>query len=407
MIIINIKSKRRICDAFFFVMTPYAVIIALNNLLMVNLGFSKISQTVIWLHVGVMIAFYLGTKLIKCPKKTSGKNNFSGKNTQYAKQFINILHLYIVICLILVIFDYLSLVSQFGVVGFITSGDKIEHGFLANHATVALNPLGIVCLDVYFKNKDKFSLFLFVVASLCIFMTFIKYHIMVFLVALLFFGIIHNGRSFKKAGTICLVAVLLFFVANYAISFMAAGESPDGMFYVKHLWGYLAGGTVNIDNAMKSFANSENLDFGKWIVQLMFALPDMFNKKLFGAGVSNYNFSLMVPTYNIGAENSNVLSVIGTVYIQSNIIVLFVFFFVFGIISQKMYKNILVTKSLGVIIASCIVLSFNFFSFFACFYELEQPWETIVQALIWGALLKIRFRKSKVATIAYNKNKKV
>ena len=248
MIIINKKSKQRIYDAFFFVMTPYAVIIALNNLVMVNLGFTKISQTVIWLHVGVMIAFYLGTKLVKCPEKTSGKNNFSSKNTHYTKQFVNILHLYIIICLILVLFDYLSLVRQFGVAGFITSGDKIEHGTLANHATVALNPLGIVCLDVYFKNKDKFSLFLFVVASLCIFMTFIKYHIMVFLIALFFFWVIHNGRSFKKAGMICLIAVLLFFVANYVISFRTAGESPDGMFYIKHLWGYLAGGTVNIDN---------------------------------------------------------------------------------------------------------------------------------------------------------------
>lgn len=55
MLMFNKKIQNTIIDAFFLVVSPYVFIITINNLLMEKIGFYKVSNQVIWIHV---IAFF-------------------------------------------------------------------------------------------------------------------------------------------------------------------------------------------------------------------------------------------------------------------------------------------------------------------------------------------------------------
>ena len=209
---------------------------------------------------------------------------------------------------------------------------------------------------------------------------------------------IRYPKVIVKFGLLVLAVIFGAFILTYVVSFIIYGTQVEAGFYIKHLWSYLVGGTLNINTAQLYLRGRVNeFSIFSWLFQMITSLPTMFTKKLFGFSFTDYAFAGMLPELYLGVDGStsNVVSLLGAGYIQSNEFLFGLFVFFWGMLVQWVYVRVKESDNVGVQLAGSIFLAFNMLSFFASFFELPGPWETIVWGLLVGYLIR-RKKKDKV-----------
>lgn len=374
-----------IFDGFFFVMSPFVFIILLNNLFFYKIGFHKIESDIVYLHALAVAVFGLGSLLVDMRRQMIKVQPVLMK---YETPDLRLSWLYtIVIGAIAIVFlDIVMRVQAHGLANVLATAQGTEQGSIAAHLTLLLNPLSVLLFDYYCEKKNKACLFLWAIALVCVFATFIKYHIISAVLTLAIYIIIRRPSLVKKVIIVAGIGIVLFFVLNYAIGFNVRDIEVETSFYLKHLWKYLAGGTTNITNLEQYIVGYKiELSFGDWLLAILTSFWDMFSLKLFGVEISDYQFSTVLPYFPLnieGDETSNVISFLGAVYLHTGIVGFVVFTFIWGILVQAVYTTAKESRSLAAVLPASVFLAYNMLSFFSCYWELSNPMETIILAFV-------------------------
>lgn len=374
-----------IFDGFFFVMSPFVFIILLNNLFFYKIGFYKIESDIVYLHALAVAVFGLGSLLVDMRRQMIKVQPVLMK---YETPDLRLSWLYtIVIGAIAIVFlDIVMRVQAHGLANVLATAQGTEQGSIAAHLTLLLNPLSVLLFDYYCEKKNKACLFLWAIALVCVFATFIKYHIISAVLTLAIYIIIRRPSLVKKVIIVAGIGIVLFFVLNYAIGFNVRDIEVETSFYLKHLWKYLAGGTTNITNLEQYIVGYKiELSFGDWLLAILTSFWDMFSLKLFGVEISDYQFSTVLPYFPLnieGDETSNVISFLGAVYLHTGIVGFVVFTFIWGVLVQAVYTTAKESRSLAAVLPASVFLAYNMLSFFSCYWELSNPMETIILSFV-------------------------
>lgn len=385
-----------IFDGFFFVMSPFVFIILLNNLFFYKIGFHKIESDIVYLHALAVAVFGLGSLLVDMRRQMIKVQPVLMK---YETPDLRLSWLYtIVIGAIAIVFlDIVMRVQAHGLANVLATAQGTEQGSIAAHLTLLLNPLSVLLFDYYCEKKNKACLFLWAIALVCVFATFIKYHIISAVLTLAIYIIIRRPSLVKKVIIVAGIGIVLFFVLNYAIGFNVRDIEVETSFYLKHLWKYLAGGTTNITNLEQYIVGYKiELSFGDWLLAILTSFWDMFSLKLFGVEISDYQFSTVLPYFPLnieGDETSNVISFLGAVYLHTGIVGFVVFTFIWGILVQAVYTTAKESRSLAAVLPASVFLAYNMLSFFSCYWELSNPMETIILSFVLFFFLPKRREK--------------
>lgn len=392
-IIINYKVRDTVFDAFFFVVTPYVVIILLNNLCFYKNGFLRIPEGIIIVHIIAIVCFYMGNMFGDIfshkIRIITRLKNYSLDNVSMRR--VEVLTL---LCIVIVGLDMLRLIHGLGISGFIAMGDNIERTSLAAHLTITLVPLSLLLFDFYCELNQKRVLILLAISYVLIFLTFIKYHIISSVLSLFMYSAIKRPQKVKKMGTIVIIVIVLFFVLNYAMSFAAQGINVNSSFYLNHLWTYIGGSTINVANAQSYLGDNFSVSLLEWTVSMALSFPLMVINGITGLNLTRYQFCTTLPRFDLGADSSNVVSILGSAYLQGNKVSFCIFMFCWGWLVQILFVNGRKSKSVRSIEMISIFLAYNVLSFFSSFFELSLPWETVVQAFLIFWIVGNKYHRS-------------
>lgn len=393
MLLLNQKLRNTVFDAFFFVMSPYVFIIAINNLFMTKLGFFEVDSEVIVIHALAMLLFYAGSVAgqylgarykIKTSTKEYRLADVHPKSLVYLSFF----------CVGIVCLDLVRLIAQYGMFGVLGLGDSAKRGYIASHLLILFVPLSILLIDYFFETKKKKYLCLSLVMLLLIFSTFIKYHIIAAILSVFIYVALTRPKLVKKIGVIALMAVVALFILNYLLNFIANQVTVSSQFYLNHLWKYIAGGTINVKTVSEYVKAGEDLSMGAWIWGMLSSFPLMILSRMLGVSFQAYHFSTVLPLFFVGIpaleEQSNVISLLGAAYAQSNGITFYLFLFFWGLIVQWIFEGAKKSASIRHKLVSSIFLGYNMLSFFSSFFELSTPWETVVLAYAVFLVFRVR-----------------
>lgn len=395
--------KKVIFDGFFYVIAPYVAIICLNNLYWVKQGFYQIKDYVIYVHLWAMLLFFAGTALSYYITKRMCFIVGPVKSVQMDVDIKKVKYLSI-ICHAIVVIDVLYRYSRYGVTALVSDEEEFNAGFLSGHAQNLLVPLTVILVDyiINLKKKDRMSWIMAAVSMLCIASAFVKYHIMSTVIAVFIYCAIKNPRKARRLGIIVGILIIAFFVSNYALGFVARGESVSSVFYFNHFWQYTAGGTINLDLLNKQYVNCDDLSIGCWLLVNIMAFPNMFILKLFGTKIPHYTV-FGVPFFPVGdmGELSNVASIITAIFVQSNAIEFTMIVFLWGFIVEWARSRSYVTRNECSKTILSIFLAFNVLSFFSSMFVLSSPWEMMLMTYVVFAFAGDRKKRHEEITIQY------
>ena len=395
---LNMKMRHTFFDTFLFVVGPFVAIILLNNVFIVKLGFIEIPAYIITMHTVAMLVFYLGTCFSQhlYPRINSQRVVRYDSLSDYS---IKTLLWIISVCELIIIIDDLIRLRRFGPLNFINGGEAFGSSSIAAHLSRLLVPLLIILYDFYCEKKVKKYLVNLGIGLILLFATFIKYHVIGAVLSIFIYVAIKRPDLIRKLGLIVIGMVISLFVVNYMLTFMAYRVNVSNEFYFQHLWQYIAGGTINIDTAIQYFNNSpdKHLSIIEWIWEMLSSFPSMITRGLFGWRITEYNFSYMIPFFDIGGfSRANVLSIPGAAFIQAGYSGLTFFVFISGIIVQYIFLKAKNTKSVSVLTSASIFLSYCLLSFFSSFFELTGPWETIFWSIVIIPVLKMKIKNGRI-----------
>lgn len=370
--------KKTIFDAFFYVMAPYYFIIVINNLIMVNFGFRLITDDIILIHTLGMGLFYIGNLLADFLSKKVIK-----KKEENHKVIIPRLRIIILACVVVIALDLFRMISVYGIKEFLSLGEKIDRSFLASHCQIALVPLSIIMYQEANKSGKKAYLVYVLISFLLIFTTFIKYHVLSYVITLFVITSLTKPEKMVKITLLAGLLIVMFYVGNYAVSFAASNQSAKLTFYLNHFWAYVAGSTININRA-KNYLRliHHKSSILLWLLSMLSKLPLMILSKIVGRNLYFYEFSNMFPLFKVGPDVSNVVSILGEAYIQTDLVGFILFMLLWGGVIQLVVNYMRIRKSVRSYTVGSIFIAYNMLSFFSSFFELSHPWETMAQAFI-------------------------
>ena len=396
LIFLNKRFRHVVFDAFFFVMTPYVFIILLNNLIMHNNGFYLIPDNIIYIHIVALILFFLGSTV---GDVFGRKVRIKSHLRQYSLMNVSYRRLIILSTIVIVLVgqDFARLISSHGVIRVIQLGDNLDRSQLSAHLTITLVPLVILLFDYYCETKKKYLIIYIVLSLGLIFSTFIKYHVISAILALLIYSAIRRPEIVKKVGLIAFAAVVVLFVSSYLLSFFANGITVNNQYYLNHFWTYVAGGTINITSAQQYLSGQQgSCSLFIWAISMLLRFPNNLLMGFFGINFITYEFSTTFPHFNLGPDLSNVVSILGATYLQGNIISFPIFMIFWGALVQHIFSSARKTSSLRLAVVGSVFLAYNMLSFFSSFFELSLPWETMIQSFLIFFVLGCRPQNNKV-----------
>ena len=365
---------------------------------MEKIGFYKVSNQVIWIHVIAFFFFFMGTFI-----GWYLGNNYKLKSYYKETELLNINSVVLIsissISILIILLDIYKLSTQYGIVGMLKQGDTVNRGYIASHLMILLTPLMILMMDFYFETKKIIYALFCSMMLLLIFSTFIKYHIISAILSIFIYVVLTRPQYIKKIGIISLAFVLGAFALNYMINFKVNKMQVNDNFYINHMWKYIAGGTINFSNVSDYVVKGQELSLIEWLFSMVLSFPAMILSRFLGVVFNRYHYSTLLPLFFVGMEKleeqSNVVSLLGAAFAQTNAVSFLIFMFFWGILVQWIFRRAQKNVSIRSKLIASIFLAYNMLSFFSSFFELSMPWETIVLAYLIFIPLNIRFARKK------------
>lgn len=373
-------------------MTPYVIIVFFNNYFVYKIGFFKISEDVILMLLLAFLSFFIGTLFFRANANNQVEytnyrllNSYNLPKIKYYLYFVGILG----------ILKAYFLYRQ----GVYLNDVDDEEGIMGNGIVAHLLLSTYAILPIYFLHwtyKKTISGFIPILLVLIVaFSSLIKYNVIGPILMLFIFISIHRPRLIKKASLSMGIFVVFLFVSNYAISFALSGSELEGSFLANHLWKYFAGSLI-FDNYIFTSGIRVDTDIFYKLMSFIFALPNMFLNKFFDITLFPHVGQEMRDVSYIG-EGSNVVDAVGYLYPSrgelSDVILFLIIIFFAGILFSYLYKRHMEKNNRYDTFLPNFLTYFVFLSFFAPYYVLTNPWETLVWALIFPPFFYRRNRK--------------
>lgn len=375
----NVKS--RLLNSYFYVMVPYLVVIVLNNLVFSHFGFNRISDNTIWIHILASMLFFIGNYVydqfkVKYVSKSAIKKSQEPKKYNY-----NLIRFIVVVSQVFVLCDLFVRIVMYGFDNISSGLEQYSSLFISSHLCILLVPLSIMLIEDYFSSKNKIDIVLNIVTIFILFSSFTKYHVISYFIIVFIYICSKKPNLIFKIGLCLCGIVFISFCLNYILSFIFTGTSIKLDFFINHFWTYISGGTINIQNGI-SYYHGKETSLALWLLSMALSFPSIFLNKIFKSSIISYNFDRSHPVWPIGNTSSNVISFVGSVYIQSNIISYMMFIFVWGILCE--FASDCSTNSISMIskITSTIFIGYSFLSFFSNFFVLSNPWEMMLLSAV-------------------------
>lgn len=391
------KIERRFVNLFSIFGFPYLFLVIVNNFVVYQTGFYKISDAVLLMVLSALVFFFIGMLLAYPKLYTNIGDVEDGKMLSFYNIKAMTIILYLIGTIGLLKVGYLYLTGAFSVVNIDDAEGVMGNGIVGHLLIFSYSILPIVFLYWTYHPK-KFYYFIPVLMIVIVaFSSLIKYNVIGVVVTLFIFTIIYR-RSLLKRAVITLISIVVgLFVGNYSLGFFLSDnlQKVENTFYVNHLWKYMAGSLI-YDNYIFTTGIRTEVSLDYKLMTFLCALPNMFTSKFFDFEMYLHQKQGFRNVTNTG-ETSNVTDAIGYIYpSKGDGIELFFWctlFIMLGFLSAWFYKSQISRKNRYSTALANFLTYFVFFSFFGTFYINPGVWEILVFALIVPPLFYKRTSK--------------
>lgn len=396
-------AKRHLDKSYFndlsLVMGPYVIILFLHNIFMVKyLGFYRIKNEVQWAILIAILAYGFGSIIASLMSRKYtvqiAKIEFSGKYTDDLTLKIDSACNYtLFVCLVMLAHIGLTIL-RVGINGISANDfDALRLSGLSGHLFISLYALVPVLFYESVQIKSKKGIFYSLLTIIFSFTTFVKYNVILMVLAIGLYYIFRKRNSSKKVLIFVLGFVVAFFLLNYFLLFFvqSAVTAETGTFLKSHLWMYISSGVAMMNYTVGNNAIQYGvLDF---IVQSIVAIPNMFLSLFTSFRITTNSYQVVLgqmPLMSISGERSNALSVLGSLYSNGDHLISFILsMIVWGmlvgyIVQRTKYRNFFKVSMVGV-----YFIAFNVLSFFANYWLLSFPWEILLFSILFEKLFSV------------------
>lgn len=405
MIVIGYFANKRMINPITVLVTPYMVIVPINNFIMVHRGFYAISdETIFFLACSLLCVFVTSVPVSVAWHAPRTSIQVTQKERQDVFQYYRMGAMRNYVCAVNVIVSarFLFIIAKHGI-DFLPTAEF--EGMLASgplgHLLLTGFPLIPILVYYWLKNKKKLSyLVMSLIYVMLIFLTLVKYHVIGLMMTTFFFVVLMDKRYLKKGAIAVVVVVCGLFILNYVTNFTIRGSAADvnNNFYVNHLWNYIAGSLIYDNSLMKNTyvsAVSILTRVGRAIVPpINVFLNKLFHFRLFYGMEEEKTGGFLEMGTN--GERGNVTDAFGTFFPgngDSMELLLYICLLLFaGVLFTFVYNYNLQNKKKFPITVSIFLVFFIFFSFFSTFYVLLVCWEVMAWSIVITALFKRRIK---------------
>lgn len=406
MIYISYYVSRHIINIVSVFAAPYMLLVPLNNILMVKLGFYLISNQVIYMVSGCLLCIFIGyivTNFFLSSKASRREKYELGKEDVFSYYNISamIKYTFFVEAIVFVRLVFIIITKGLSYIPTENFEGQMLRGPLG-HMFLTIYPIVPILFLYWLKNKRKIQyLFVTIVCVGLLFTTFVKYHV-IGMIVLIYLFVSTEKEEYARKGLFILVSSAMgLFIINYLLSFILKGASSSVAqeFYFNHFWSYVSGSLIH-DNKIFTEGIRVGVSIFYKLGSALFPLPNVFLLTLFGFSICPHN-ALAFQLVGNNGETSNVVDTFGYYFPSKGslieIILYAIVFILIGILFSVIYEKS-ISKKNHFRITICIFLTFfAFFSFFGTFYVLSVPWEILVWSVVTLAIfdkrIKIRFRR--------------
>ena len=391
------RLERNIVNLISILIVPYIFNIVVNNFFVSRLlGFYSISDDVLQMLILAFLAFFLGSlppSIVLRRNYIIELDNIKRFSHYYIDKMVMLVGAIAIIGLIKLAYIYLT--GGFNSANFIDNEGVMGNGILGHLLLLSYSIIPIIFLYWTYNPKKISYLIVVVLIMLITFSTFVKNNIIALAVNIAIFLLIYRKSVFMKSIIFLCLFTILVFVANYAIGFYTRGITVNPMFYINHLWIYLAGSII-YDNYIFIDGIRTGINIFDKLMIFLSALPNMFFNKFWGFRIFEHISQTSRPIGDYG-QCSNVVDAFGYLYPSGgNLTDVFVFSIVIviiGFLFSYVYSYSKLNVRYFSTFSSIFLTYFVFFSFFGTFYINPGPWECLVYALVIPRLFVRRPRK--------------
>lgn len=359
----------------------YVAIVLINNLLMTRIGFYPVSDFSIFIIMAGMVFVFIGS-LINYSKVASRQYieyiNKTENDFFDGADNIKIIHIMFIICITARFLQIRSGSVQS------TDGDEQVLAGIPSHLFLMMYPFGAYIFYYAYSKKKILSFIIFGYGLVISFLSFVKYHVIFYILVAFIYCVIRNPKSLKKLLLITSPAIVVAFVLNYVISWSTVRTVTNNDIYIilRHMWKYIGGSIIN-GNAIEThnyiYPNYSPFDF---LFSTFTPFLSMLTNRFFGFTMGESKH--LLPFIQIGnyGGTSNVISTLHNVAATGSILFFCIFCIVWGMLISRFLAKIR-THQWKNLIFYCMFITISLMGFFANYFGLSAVWEI----LIWSYVL--------------------
>lgn len=356
-----------------------------------SLDFYSLEMTELWSVIIGLIAITCGEVLVLLimARKERRHSTILGISThKIIKQWrslnldIRLVQVIVAICLSLGFIRLIFLMASVGIARFFDT-DGLDGALLTGPCArviligYALCPL---LLKDFFEVRSWKSIILWILYIILIFMTMVKYHPIVLILASLIYSCLTGAVKVKKALPLLVVIPVMLFYLSYVIIFASRGDTARTGYLERHLVNYLSSGVLYSSLVA-------NISFGQYLspfyllLSQFMPIPNMVSRAFTGA---NFFEMPATPFVSLGAngERGNVCNLVSMFFLNKEWIAGFVALLIIGMICAFLTVNPK-NSLLACYVVACLILSF-----FGDYFALSPIWETFIYTLIIPIFIK-------------------
>ncbi|OPJ61649.1 DUF6337 family protein [Clostridium oryzae] len=397
-LLIEYFQNKSLFNGYFLVIGPYIIIALLNNYIMSSFGYEKLNTDSLYiLFFGGQI-FYAG--MIACRSllhsKKDRSTHLSDNNIESVKININIkiVSYYIAFVLLFRLFQIISIYRQGGI-AYITNNDfeVMQLKGIGAHLELSIFPLEAIMLYEGIKQRKKIFFLLYFLGIVIAFSSFIKYHVIAYVMISYLYCSIKDKHLMKKMLNYIIVGILGLFVLNYYISFLLRNMQYAGNQYLYKIWNYIGGSSINANWVTSNLSGSYSSK--DYMLNTFMTLPNLFFDKLIGLRVEGHLITMGFRSINEWNMTSNVIGVLYNIYLTNNIIFFVFALLVWGAVTELIVIMVKRIRTEKIALFASVYFTFNALSFFANYFTLVLPWELLIWSLLTIPIINLVVPKAR------------
>ncbi len=383
-------KRRSLMNVGFLFAAPYVFIIFLNNAVMVNKGYYTIKpptfRTLLLFTIGLIVGAVFQSLI---EKRVSIKNISFDLDEAINEYSIRKLKHFLWLIIIIRIISILFSISRVGIDRLYADDfEQLQLTGIVGHLILLGTTLVPFIYKDYLKSKNKGDLITTLAFIGTLFLSFIKYQVIILVIVLFFEYCFYCPQKIIKAFALLFGVTIALFLGNYWISFYLRDISFNSTFAVSKVWTYVAGGTISNDVILETEQNSYS--FGAWLLTIPSGIVNLFSTVLVGKPlIENIGWGhVTVGQTTFQSYWTNVFSILTYITQCSTIVEKMLISIIVGCVGEAVIplhdaSNEKYTKP-----TRLFLLSFVFLNFFSNYFCLSSSWEMIGWSLLSPIIIR-------------------